>query len=74
MGATEFKAHFLELIDEIKLSGKGILITKRGKPAAIVLPPPVDESQKFQIGKFDGTVKIVGDIIAPIDVEWDAMK
>lgn len=74
MGATEFKAHFLQLIDEIARTGQSILVTKHGKPAAVVSPPLPEESSKFVVGKFDGTGVIVGDIVSPLDIEWDAMK
>ncbi len=74
IGATQFKAHFLELIDEIRKSGVSVLVTKRGKPAVLVTPPPTSTAQRFEIGRFDGMIEIVGDIVAPLDVTWDAMK
>lgn len=36
--AGEFKAKCLALMDEIHASGKGIIVTKRGRPVARVLP------------------------------------
>lgn len=74
IAATEFKAHFLQLIDEIARTGKSVLVTKRGKPAVVVGPPPHDEQPKFVIGRFDGMAEITGDIVSPLDVEWEAMK
>lgn len=72
IGATEFKAHFLELIEEVRKTGKSILVTKRGKPAAMVVPPPAELECPFEIGRFDGTIEILGDLVAPIDTEWEA--
>ena len=38
MAAGEFKAKCLGVIDEVKATGKTVLITKRGKPMARILP------------------------------------
>jgi len=70
--AGEFKAKCLKLIDEVATSGKPITITKRGKSVAQVVPMPT----KVQsiVGSMKGSVTVLGDIISPLDVEWDAMK
>ena len=49
---------------------KEIVITKRGKPVA-KLVPMVDTPASF-IGSMKGTMEIIGDIVSPIDVEWEA--
>jgi prevent-host-death family protein len=54
----------------VRQSRKEIVITKRGKPVARVVP--VDEAEPQLFGRMRGTVKIVGDIISPIDVVWEA--
>ncbi len=69
--AGEFKAKCLRLIDEVAEKRKPIIITKRGKPVAEVVPIP---SQSDFVGSMQGTGEILGDIISPIDIEWDAMK
>jgi hypothetical protein len=33
---------------------------------------PVNERPESFIGSMKGTLEIVGDIVAPIDVKWDA--
>jgi len=38
IGATEFKAKCLSLLDELQDQGGEITVTKRGKPVATVLP------------------------------------
>jgi prevent-host-death family protein len=71
--ASEFKAKCLALIDEVAATGQPIVVTKNGKPMAELVPhSPAKKKSPFGIWK--GKVKIVGDIISPIDVEWDAMK
>lgn len=37
----EARTHFSELLDQVA-RGKTILITRRGKPAALLAPPPRD--------------------------------
>lgn len=38
----EARTHLSELLDQVA-AGKKVLITRRGKPAAILMPPPADE-------------------------------
>ena len=71
--ASEFKAKCLALMDQVAASGKGILITKNGKPVA-ELHPPRSLRPKSPFGLHKGLMEIKGDIIAPVDVKWDANK
>ena len=67
--AGEFKAKCLGLLDEVQRLRKEILITKHGKPVARLVP--INDAPSF-VGSMKGTMQIVGDIVAPIDVKWDA--
>jgi prevent-host-death family protein len=71
IAAGEFKTKCLKLLDEVAEKRKTLIITKHGKPVAQVVPLPLKESL---FGSMKGTVLWMGDIISPIDVEWDAMK
>ena len=70
MKASEFKAKCLKLMDEVADTGEEIVITKNGKPVSRLLP--YREKPKTFFGADRGRIKIVGDIISPIDVEWEA--
>jgi prevent-host-death family protein len=70
--ASEFKAKCLALIDEVAATGEAVVVTKNGKPMAELVPHR--SAQKSPLGIWKGKVEIVGDVISPIDVEWDAMK
>ena len=72
--ATEFKAKCLKLMDKVAKTHETILITKRGKPVAKLVPvEPEEETQPSYFGCMAGTAKITGDIMAPIMGEdWDA--
>jgi prevent-host-death family protein len=71
IAAGEFKAKCLSLLDEVQSSRTGIVITKRGRPVARLVP--VDEEiQEPLFGRMRGTISISGDIIEPVDETWDA--
>lgn len=65
-----FKAECLRLMDEVARRRAPIVITKHGKPVAKLVP--VGEQVPEIFGCMAGTVTIHGDIIEPIDVEWEA--
>jgi prevent-host-death family protein len=71
--ASEFKAKCLALMDDVARTGESLIITKNGKPVAELKPyrPP---RAKSLLGLHKSQGKILGDIISPIDVEWDALK
>lgn len=70
--ASEFKARCLQLMDEVNDSGKEIVITKWGKPVSRLVP--YRERPATLFGLFAGQMKILGDIIEPIDVEWEVNR
>ncbi len=72
MKASEFKAKCLGLMDEVAENGGEIVITKNGKPVAKLTA--YHERPKTLFGIDRGRMRIVGDIISPIDVEWEAQS
>lgn len=68
--AGKFKSECLKIMDDVKSSGQEIVITKRNIP--IVRMTPYTETKSLLFGALQGSVKIEGDIIAPIDEDWDA--
>jgi prevent-host-death family protein len=69
INASAFKARCLALIDEVAESGQPITVTKRGKAKVQIVA--VREKPKTLIGATKGTFKIVGDIVGPIDDDYD---
>lgn len=69
IGAGEFKAHCLHLLDVVAERHEEVIITKRGRPVAKLVPVPAD-SPLF--GALAGTVARQDDLVSPIDVVWDA--
>ena len=68
--ASEFKAKCLKLMDRVASSGEELVITKNGKPIA-KLVPAVDRPLDL-IGLHTGSMDLAGDIVAPIEVDWEA--
>ena len=65
--AGEFKARCLALLDRVSETGEELVVTKRGKPVARLLPAEPPPSLK-------GSVVWEGDLIAPVDDAWEAEK
>jgi prevent-host-death family protein len=72
---TEFKAHCLALLEDIARTGEPLLVTKRGKPLARVVPS-VDAGSLYPQDSLAGTVTILGDVVGPIlpASAWSAMR
>ena len=68
--ASEFKAKCLKLVDHVADTGETLVITKNGRPTVEL--GPVKKRADSLFGRHEGSIK--GDIISPIDVEWDAEK
>ena len=71
IGAGEFKAKCLHLLDEVAEQRAPLVITKRGKPIAKLVP--IDGEPAGDIfGCMAGTIEILGDIVGtPLDEsEW----
>ena len=71
IAAGEFKAKCLNLLDEVAATRRTLVITKHGKPVAqlVPMPPEVDP-----FGAMRGSGTITGDIISPLENEWEALK
>lgn len=62
INAAEFKAKCLKLLDEVAATHEPLVITKRGKPVAKLVPIE-DEGAESMFGYLRGMVTILGDII-----------
>ena len=69
--ASELKAEFLTLMDEVSGRGEEIVVTKNGQPVLRLLPYREKPGSPF--GRDRDFIRIHGDLDEPIDVEWDAV-
>ncbi len=72
--AAVFKAQCLTLMEDVRSTKQPLLITKRGKPVAKLVP--VDGGKDDFIGRLEGIVRIMGDIESPVEPPeaWDALR
>lgn len=63
MAAGSFKVHCLAVMDEVQAKREPVLITKRGKPVAKLVPADKDTDDIF--GFLKGKVRILGDVVSP---------
>lgn len=70
--ASEFKAKCLRLMDEVAESGEPLVITKNGMPVSQLVP--YRRKPESLYGLLAGSVEIHGDVVGPIDVEWEAAR
>lgn len=64
MPAGKFKAQCLAVMDEVQKKRQSVVITKRGKPIAKLVPVKATDDDIF--GFLRGKIKIKGDIVKPV--------
>jgi prevent-host-death family protein len=76
VGAAEFKAKCLNLIDQMGRDDEPIVITRRGKPVAVLSPARQSGVRKSIIGALKGSVQRYDDPLAPVaePEDWDAVR
>ncbi|MEO6326721.1 MAG: type II toxin-antitoxin system Phd/YefM family antitoxin [Thermoanaerobaculia bacterium] len=73
---SQFKARCLAILAEVKRSGRSVVVTRLGVPVAEVVPPPGPVRAAKWLGRLEGSVEIVGDIVSPARSasEWEVLK
>ena len=69
ISAGQFKAQCLKLMDEVKTRHEEVVITKRGKPVARLVP--YEKTPVPIHGFMKNTVMIIGDVVSPTGEKWD---
>ena len=70
--AGEFKAKCLKLLDEVQRTGEELIVTKRGRPVARVVPterPETDEEILAHARRLLGSVE---DVDWELEDDWEA--
>lgn len=68
--AGDFKARCLQLMDEVAETGDSIVVTKRGKPVARLVPATAAQGSLSRIGFFKGKLNLV-DPNDRLESAWD---
>jgi prevent-host-death family protein len=71
IAAGAFKARCLQLMDEVAQTGRDVIITKRGRPVARLVPIANAEPAGLY-GCMRATVLVTADIVAPLEDPWEA--
>ena len=71
LSVSEFKSNCLSVLQDVDIQKKRVVITKRGKPIAEVIP--------YELGKKEIPIKdkviFMGDIISPVaDEDWEVLR
>jgi len=71
LSVSKFKATCLAVLEDVRKQKKKVLITKRGKPVAEIIPA---DHQKEDVSLKD-TVTFLGDIVSPVaEDEWEVLN
>jgi prevent-host-death family protein len=72
--AGEFKARCLRIMDEVRTKRVSVLITKKGRPVAKLVPADEDSDEVF--GRLQGILEITGDVESPVVApeDWKVLR
>ena len=70
--ASKAKTHLLELLNTVDRKGESVIITKRGRPVAKLVPIENQPARSI-FGYMKGTGRITGDVVGPEPDVWNAM-
>lgn len=72
MAITDFKMHALQVLGEVAKTREPVLVTKRGKPLAEIIP---FAEKKSMPGKLAKALVFEDDIVSPLGEEtWNACR
>ncbi len=71
MAISQFKAQALKIIDQLSKNNESIIVTKRGKPLALITP--YDNCPKrIKPGQLSDTLVFEEDIVSPLSEDmWE---
>lgn len=74
MPVSEAKAKFLATVNKVAATGETVVVTKHGKPVAVI--GPYDHDPESIFGFMRGRGRIVGDIESPVVPlkHWKVMR
>ena len=70
-----FKAKSLALLEQVRRTGRSIVVTKRGEPIAEVVPASTETVGSEWIGSMRGTATLRGHLVEPAGkaADWEAL-
>jgi len=68
---SKFRATCLTVLENVRKTGRAVLVTRFGEPVAEVVPPRASKKPKRWLGSRAGTGQIIGDIVSPANADDD---
>ncbi len=68
---SKFRATCLAVLENVRKTGRAVLVTRFGEPVAQVVPHHSSNRPKRRLGSRAGTGQIIGDIVSPASAEDD---
>ncbi len=72
MSVSSFKAKCLQVLERTRKHGTEVVITRRGKPIARLVPVEAAAQPDSILGLLRGTGRTMGDIVTSTEEEWGA--
>lgn len=72
VSTSQLKAHCSELVERVASQRESLVVTRRGRPVARLVPVDVEKPTLFGFAR--GAITIHGDIVEPLDVTWEAAE
>jgi prevent-host-death family protein len=66
INAAEFRANCFKILDQVKITHKEVVITKRGKPIAKLVHFAQQDEKDPLLGSMEGLVETIGDLTKPV--------
>jgi prevent-host-death family protein len=73
VSASEAKTHLLKILDRVDRTRNGLVITKRGRAVARLVPMEAERPASI-FGCMKGTFRVIGDITGPEQDTWEALQ
>jgi len=73
INAAEFRKNCFKILDQVQITHKEVIITKRGKPVARLLQITQDNDKDPLLGSMEGLVETLGDLTDPV-IEHNAWE
>jgi prevent-host-death family protein len=63
---SEFKAKCLALLEDVDKTKISLLVTRRGRPIAEVIPTSPNRDERDWLGSMSDSMEITGDVVSPV--------
>lgn len=74
MPISQFKATCLAALERVRVTGRPLRVTRFGKPIADIVAAKLTPPAKRALGCMAAEGKIVGDVVSPLNVRWEATR